>query len=457
MQQRRLLTGLVVGAALGIGANALAGGSPAFHAALTYGIEPIGRIFIRLLLMLVIPVVFSALVMGVCELDLRHLGRLGARTLGYTVVISAIAVLIGMTLVNWLEPGAGVSQVLRQQAGSAIKAAPPPESTSPLDLIVAIVPTNPIQAAANGDMVGFIFFALLFGIGLALVRSEATLALQRMIQGLFEVSMRLIQLVLKLAPLGIGALLFGMTARMGLTVLVQLAAYVGVVLLGLGLHLFGVYSLGLRWLGGRSPWRFFRDVRLALATAFSTASSSATLPTALRVADENLKLPPHVSRFVLTAGATMNQNGTALFEGVTVLFLAQVYGVDLGLGSQAALMGICVLAGVGTAGVPAGSLPVIAMVLTLLGIPAEGIGIVLGVDRLLDMCRTTVNVAGDLVVAVLVARSEARRGQPEGGAAQEQRSHTKVDHPIQEPASPAQTTLRNSPTNATDTALQRNG
>jgi DAACS family dicarboxylate/amino acid:cation (Na+ or H+) symporter len=194
--------------------------------------------------------------------------------------------------------------------------------------------------------------------------------------------------------------------RLGGNVLAQLAAYVGVVLLGLGLHLFGVYSVILVWLCKRSPAAFFRDIRLALTTAFSTASSNATLATALRVADENLKLPRHVSRFVLTAGASMNQNGTALFEGVTVLFLAQAYGVELSIGQQAVVMAICVLAGIGTAGVPAGSIPVIAMILSMLGVPPEGVGLIIGVDRFLDMCRTTVNVAGDLVAAAFVANDE---------------------------------------------------
>jgi DAACS family dicarboxylate/amino acid:cation (Na+ or H+) symporter len=411
-QHRRLLVGLVVGAGLGIVANALGGGSDALDAFIRYGAEPVGKIFIRLLLMLVVPVVFSALVIGVCDLELGQLGRLGARTLGYTVVVSSIAVTIGLGLVNLFRPGDGVSEVLRAQARSAIKAAPPPASTSAADLIVAIVPTNPVQAAAAGDMIGFIFFSVLFGVGLALCRGETTETLKRAIRGLLDVSMRIIELVLKLAPIGVGALLFTMTARVGWEVLVQLAAYVGVVLLGLGLQLFVVYSASVRWLGGMSPWRFFRDVRLALATAFSTASSSATLPTALRVAEENLRLPAHVSRFVLTAGATMNQNGTALFEGVTVLFLAQAYGIPLGAGQQALVMVICILAGVGTAGVPAGSLPVIAMILTMLGIPAEGIGIVLGVDRFLDMCRTTVNVAGDLAAAVFVARGERSASAP---------------------------------------------
>jgi DAACS family dicarboxylate/amino acid:cation (Na+ or H+) symporter len=225
-------------------------------------------------------------------------------------------------------------------------------------------------------------------------------------RGLYDVCTALIGLILRAAPLGVGALMFSMTARVGLSVLQQVGAYVAVVLLGLALHLFGVYSLLLFWRGKRRPWAFFRDVRLALVTAFSTASSNATLPTALAVADAELRLPPAVSRFVLTAGATMNQNGTALYEGVTVLFLAQVYGIQLSVLSQALVLLISIVGGIGAAGVPAGSLPVIAVILTLVGVPAEGIGLLLGVDRLLDMCRTTVNVAGDLVVAVLVAQHD---------------------------------------------------
>lgn len=404
-----MLIGLLLGATLGILASTLVPDSAVVHALVRYVSEPIGKIFIRLLLMLVIPIVFSALVLGVSELDLRQLGRIGRRTLAYTVVISSIATSIGLFLVNLLEPGRSVSEALRQQARSQIQAAPSPPSTSPIDLLVALVPSNPIQAAATGDMLGFVVFSLLFGIGLAFSRGESAGVLKRAIGGVFEVSMFLIGLVLKLAPIGVGALLFTMTARVGVGVLLQLGAYVGVVLLGLALHLFGVYSLSVRFLSGMSPRRFFRDTRLALTTAFSTASSNATLPTALRVADENLLLPPQVSRFVLTAGATMNQNGTALFEGVTVLFLAQAYGVELDLSQQAMLMVICILAGIGTAGVPAGSLPVIAMILTMLGIPAEGIGLILGVDRFLDMCRTVVNVAGDLAAAVYVAGREPKQ------------------------------------------------
>lgn len=410
----RLLFALAVGSGVGLAVNTFAGQAEWLDLCVRYVAEPIGKIFIRLLLMLVVPIMFSALVMGIAELELSHLGRLGVRTLGYTALVSTVAVLVGLALVNGLQPGSELPRELLGKARSAVEAAPLPKSTSAVDLLIGVVPSNPVGAAATGDMLAWLFFSIIFGVGLALTKGPKTEVLQRAIAGLFEVCMKLMDLVLKLAPLGIGALMFAMTARVGLDVLLQIGAYVGVVVLGLAFHLFVVYGAGVRFIGGRSATGFFRDIRLALITAFSTASSNATLPTALRVADENLRLPTHVSRFVLTAGATMNQNGTALFEGVTVLFLAQAYGVELGLGQQALVMLICILAGIGTAGVPAGSLPVIAMILTLLGVPAEGIGLILGVDRLLDMCRTTVNVAGDLAVAVLVAKGEPAHEQALG-------------------------------------------
>ena len=403
-----MLLGLVVGAGLGLIARALAGDAPWLQWTLTNVTGPIGQIFLRLLFMLVVPMIFSALVMGVADLELRHLGRLGVRALGYTVVISSIAVLIGLVLVNVFRPGEGMSEEVRALARTSVvpKAADAPGDSSPAGLLVSIVPDNPVKAAANGDYLGLIFFALVFGIALGLTRTPAAQRLKEVIAGLYEVTLVLIDGVLKVAPVGVAALLFGLTARLGFDVLRQLAAYVGVVLLGLGLHMFVVYSLSVRFFGGRNPLQFFRDVRTAAITAFSTASSNATLPTALKVAEENLKLPPNVARFVLTAGASMNQNGTALFEGVTVLFIAQLFGVHLTLQEQVVVMFICVLGGVGTAGVPAGSLPVIAMILGMFRIPPEGLGLILGVDRLLDMCRTTLNVVGDLAAAVYVARGE---------------------------------------------------
>jgi DAACS family dicarboxylate/amino acid:cation (Na+ or H+) symporter len=211
---------------------------------------------------------------------------------------------------------------------------------------------------------------------------------------------------MRLAPVGVAALLFTMTARLGGGSVRPVLAYVAVVVAGLLLHGGVVYSLAVRFLGGMSPLTFFRGARLAMATAFSTASSAATLPTALRVAEEELRLPPAVARLVLTAGSAMNQNGTSLYEGVTVLFLAQVYGVDLSALQQAGVMAISVLAGVGSAGVPGGGTFAITLLLGLFGIPIEGVGLIIGVDRFLDMCRTTVNVTGDLALAVVVSRGE---------------------------------------------------
>lgn len=416
---RKMIVAVLLGAGLGIVANFTAAGAPWLDTAVKDVAQPLGQLFIRLLFMLVVPLLFSALVLGVADLELKQLGRLGARMLGYTIVVSGIAVVIGVGLVHLVGPGRGLPDVVREVAragAGTIKAAPPPSGDSIGAFLLGLVPQNPVRAAADGDLIGLIVFSLLFGGALAVVDTEGTRALRTFIQGLYDVSMKLIELALRLAPLGVGCLLFVMTARLGGAVIRPILAYVAVVVVGLGLHLFVVYAISVRFFGGMSPRFFFRESRLAMVTAFSTASSSATLPTALRVAQENLKLPRHVSRFVLTAGSAMNQNGTALFEGVTVLFLAQVYGVDLSLGQQLLAVAICVLAGIGTAGIPAASIPFIAMVLGMLGIPVEGVGLVLGVDRFLDMCRTTVNVTGDLAAAVYVARGESSQDDAEPAA-----------------------------------------
>jgi DAACS family dicarboxylate/amino acid:cation (Na+ or H+) symporter len=256
------------------------------------------------------------------------------------------------------------------------------------------------------DILAVMFFALFFGIGLVLVQTPNSRALKDTIEGIFEIAMRLIGIVIKMAPLAIACFMFNLAALFGWDLLVRLSAYVGVVLLALAIQMFIVFSVLLVVLAKKSPLTFFRQVEEAIIMAFATASSNATLPTALRVADEQLKLPPKVARFVLTIGATANQNGTAMFEGVTVIFLAQFFGVDLTLSQQLMVMLVCILGGIGTAGVPAGSLPVVALILGMVGVPPEGIGLVLGVDRFLDMCRTTLNVTGDLVAATVISAGE---------------------------------------------------
>ena len=366
----KMLIGFLAGLALGLVAHYIAGAdAPWVQWLTTYVTQPAGTLFLRLIFMLVIPLLFSALVIGVAEMgDIRSLGRVGWKTLGYTILASSIAV--------------------------------------GLDMLLAIVPDNVVKAAAENTILAVMFFALMLGIGLVLTRSAATETLLRGIHGLFEVSMTLIGLVIRLAPYAVFCFMFNLAALFGWDLLGSLGKYVGVVVLALAIHLLVVYSVMLKALAGWSPARFFRSVQEAMVMAFSTASSNATLPVALRVADQKLGLPKKVSRFVLTVGATANQNGTALFEGVTVLFLAQFFGIELTLGQQATVMFVSILGGIGTAGVPAGSLPVVALICAMVGVPPEGLGLILGVDRFLDMCRTTLNVTGDLMLATVVSKGE---------------------------------------------------
>ncbi|HEY5722842.1 MAG TPA: dicarboxylate/amino acid:cation symporter [Allosphingosinicella sp.] len=412
--QMKMLIGFVIGLAAGLAVNMTDPDAAWVDAVITYVTGPIGQIFLRLLFMLVIPLLFSALVIGIAEMgDVRSLKRIGIKTLVFTVGISAIAVVIALTVVNLFQPGAGVDPELartlladaREGAGAIISTAE--EKPAGISTFLNIIPNNVIAAAAANDILAVMFFALAFGVGLLLVNTPSAQRLQEAIEGIFHVTMRLIGIVIRLAPFAIAAFMFNLASVFGWELLVRLGAYVGVVLLALGLHMFVVYPIALRLLGGVSPLWFFRNSQEAMVMAFSTASSNATLPTAIRVADEKLNLPSRVSRFVLTIGATANQNGTAIFEGVTVLFLAQFFGIELSLGQQVVVLLMCILGGIGTAGVPAGSLPVIALILGMVGVPPEGIGLVLGVDRFLDMCRTTLNVTGDLTAAVVVTRGES--------------------------------------------------
>ena len=376
--------------------------------------QPIGQVFLRLLFMLVIPLLFSALIVGISEMgEIRSLKRVGLRTLGYTVVVSAIAVAVSLAVVNLLQPGAGVDRAAAAQmlqdssgrAGEIVKAGT--EQPSGVDAFVNIIPNNLVEVmGSNSAILSVMFFALFFGIGLLITDTPNARALKRGFEGLFEVTMRLILLVIKLAPIAVACFMFNLAALFGWDLLIRLSAYVGVVLLALGIQMFVVYPLLLKLLGGKSPIAFFREAQEAMVMAFSTASSNATLPTALRVAEDNLKLPRRVSRFVLTIGATANQNGTAMFEGVTVIFLAQFFGIELTLWQQLTVMLVCILGGIGTAGVPAGSLPVVALILAMVGIDPQAIALVLGVDRFLDMCRTTLNVTGDLVAAQVISAGE---------------------------------------------------
>lgn len=384
-------------------------------------IEPLGNVFLRLMFMVVLPLVFSALALAVFNMgDLRRLGRVGLKTLLYTGGFSITAVFVGVFLVNTIQPGKSLSQQQRDrlqtqyQAGATEKQESASKAKSISNTLLDIIPKNPLQemvgaidgSSQGGGMLAVMFFALVFGVAMTTV-SDACATLARCLEGVYEVSMRVIGFAMRLAPYGAACLVFSVTAQLGLEILVTLFWFVVTTVSGLGFHMIVVYSLVV-WICARMrPWRFFRDVSEAMMVAFGSSSSSASLPTALRVAEERLRLNPEISRFVLTVGATGNQNGTALYEGVVVLFMAQVAGVDLTISQQIQVVLMSVLAGIGTAGVPGGSLPLIVVLMQSVGIDGQYIAIILGVDRLLDMCRTVVNVTGDLAVAACVAGGES--------------------------------------------------
>ncbi len=411
----RMLIGFIIGITAGLLANAFAPGAPALDAVMTYATGPLGQLFLNLLKMLVVPLVFSALLLGVVEIgDPKSLGRIGLRTLAWIVLVTGIAILIGLVLVNVFQPGVGLPPELAQSLVSAgaersVEIAGKADAVSPMAILLNLIPTNPVAAAANGDLLAVMVVALLFGIAATVHPTEGVRTFVGATQGVYDICLLLIGWVIQLAPFAVAALLFNLTAKLGLEVIVQVSKFVFVVVAALAIHLFIVFPILLRTLGGVSPLWFFRQAEPAMLTAFSTSSSSATLPTTLTVAEEDLHVPRRVARFVCTLGATANMNGTALFEGVTVLFLAQFFGIDLSLGQQGLVLGICILGGIGAAGVPGGSLPVIVMILSMFHIPPEGIGLVLGVDRFLDMCRTCVNVTGDLAGSVVIGRFEGAR------------------------------------------------
>ena len=407
----KILLGLVFGAVAGVAARMLAPDAEWVRWVATNVANPVGQIFLRMLLMTVIPLVFASVALGVAGIgDVRALGRMGGRTLAYFLLSTALSAVIGLVLVNLIQPGAGMDPATRQalldtyrgqaeglQAGGA---------RFGIDMLVNIVPRNPVRAAADLDMLAVIFVSLVFGAALTMIPKQRAEPMVRVLEALGDVVIKIIDFAMYLAPYGVFGLIFVVTSRFGWELLGQLGVYVAVVVGGLLIH--GVVSLSVlvRVLGGLNPLTFWKKARASVVTAFSTSSSNATLPTNIAVAERELGIDPKVAGFVLPLGATMNMNGTALYEGVTVLFLAQVFGIDLSLGQQLVVVLLSVVTAVGAAGVPGGSLPLIMVVLATVGVPPEAIAIILGVDRILDMCRTTLNVTGDLTAALYVARAE---------------------------------------------------
>ncbi len=411
-----LLLGIALGAALHPYAD-----NPGLVAFNMHVLRPIGQIFLRSIFMIVVPMVFSALVIGVYQLGRGHnLSGVAGRTLAFTVVLSSASVAIGVALVNLLQPGRGFQLGSAAGAASGVQAIQSNAAAAkPLsDVLIELIPRNPLESAVralDGEMLPLMVFAVIFGVavsGLAKGKDEDEVVLVRVFEQIFDACMRIVHFAMLLAPFAVFAIVFNTAFTFGTSIVASLMFYVATVVAGLLIQQFGVYSALLWTVARRAPGEFFRKCREVYLYAFSTASSNATLPLSLDVAEHKLHLPPQISRFVLTVGSTANQNGTALFEGVTVLFLAQVYGLDLAVGQQIRVMVMSILAGVGTAGVPGGSLPMVMIVAQSVGIPAEGMALILGVDRFLDMCRTAVNVSGDLVIAALVSGREVRTFAP---------------------------------------------
>jgi DAACS family dicarboxylate/amino acid:cation (Na+ or H+) symporter len=439
----KILIGLVVGVLAGIVVNQIGkAGGEASIANVDWTIrnitEPIGTLFLNLLLMIVVPLVFSSLVVGVAGIgDIRKLGRVGLKSFAYCLIISAISVVIGLVLANTIRPGERIDPVVsaqlqeryKTQAGRNVEDATKSQAASTdsplMQVVKTIVPRNLFASiigdlkvvvnkdtgegtvtGVNPNMLHIMFFALIIGIAITLLPEAVSSPFVRGMGSLFEITSKIIDMIMKFAPYAVACLIFNNMAKFGIDLLGALFWFVLTVLLGLGIHFFGVYSLSVWFLSKINPVDFFRRVWLVIVTAFSTSSSNATLPTALRVSEENLGVPPQINSFVLTVGATANQNGTALYEGVTVLFLAQLAGVDLTISQQLMVVYLAILGGIGTAGVPSGSIPFIIGILAMIGVNPALIAIILGVDRILDMCRTTLNVVGDLTAATFVARSE---------------------------------------------------
>jgi DAACS family dicarboxylate/amino acid:cation (Na+ or H+) symporter len=424
----RILFGLVAGAVAGAVVLALGSRIPALLEAAqwlaTTLFDPLGQVFLRMLFFVVIPLVFASLANGVLQLgELTHLGPLAGRTFTLFFANMLIAVTLGLVMMNALQPGGRLddetsTRLVQEYSGQAQKhvetsAARP--GISPASVVDMFMPRNLFGAFVGnqrnvlGDVLPLILFAILVGAaGLGLPKERRD-RLQHGLETVSELMTGIVRFALRLAPYAVPAMIFSVIVKVGFDIIVALGLFVVGCLFMLLLHLFGTMSLWLRYLAKRNPAQFFRDIKDVLITAFSTSSSSATLPAALAVARGRLGISPSTAGFVLPLGATMNMSGTALYEGCVVLFVAQVFGIHLDIAQQLTLVFLSVLSAVAVASIPGGSLPLIAGLLVAFGIPPEGIGIILGVDRILDMTRTMTNVGADLVTAAIV---DSRQGGP---------------------------------------------
>lgn len=396
MGKLKLSTKILLGLILGIVVGFLFQGSP--ETASTF-IKPLGTLFIRLIKMIIVPLVFASLVVGASSVgDVKKLGRMGGKTVGYYLITTAIAVTIGLILGNVLQPGAGLE--LPVDAKYQGKEAP-----SVIAVLLDIVPQNPIAALVDGNMLQIIFFAIFVGICITLIGKKAD-PVKNFFDGFAEIMYKITGIIMELAPYGVFGLIVPVVAEHGLDVLAPLAIVIFAVYIGAIIHAAVVYSAAVKIMGNISPLTFFKGIFPAQVIAFSTCSSSGTLPATINCVEENLGVSNDVASFVLPLGATINMDGTALYSGVCALFVAQVYGLDLSLGQQLTVVLTGTLASVGAAGVPGAGLIMLTMVISSVGLPLDGVALIAGIDRILDMARTTLNVTGDASASVVVAATE---------------------------------------------------
>jgi len=362
-------------------------------------LKPIGSLFVNTIKMLIVPLVFCSIIVGITSMqDTSKMGRIGFKAVMFYLLSTAVAISIGLLLGNVLQPGTGLGLVAQQV--ETVK-----ETTSLADTLVALVPTNPVGALAQGHILQIIVFAVALGISLTLIGEKGKPAIA-VFESLAEAMYKLTDLVMKLAPYGVFALMAWVAGKFGLALLLPLMKVIGAVYLGSILHVLGVYSALIVFIAKLSPVQYFRGIVDAQIVAFTTTSSAGTLPVSMKCAREKLGVSKGVSSFVLPLGTTINMDGTALYQGVTTLFVAQAFGIDLGMPEYITIILTATLASIGTAGVPGAGLIMLTLVLTTVGLPVEGVALIAGIDRILDMARTTVNISGDIAASVIIAKSE---------------------------------------------------
>ncbi|WP_036026690.1 dicarboxylate/amino acid:cation symporter [Leptospira noguchii] len=361
-----------------------------------------GLIFINLLQMIMIPLIFSSIILGICSAEnLENIKKLGIRTLIYFVFTTFIAVTIGITLALWLKPGKSAIQIQSALSSKLPAPAEIPSLDKYPELLMSFFPKNPFLSITQGEMLNVIVFSILLGIAILSVSKDLSKPILEILNSVFQISMKIVHWAMVLTPFAVFGLMAKAISSIGIELLVTLGAYMSVVLLGL-LLIIGVYSIVLIFLARRSPIDFFTKIAGLQLLAFSTSSSAAVMPVSIQTATENLGVRKNIAEFIIPVGATINMDGTALYQSVATIFLAQYFGIELAPTQLIFILFATVGASIGTPSTPGVGIVILATILSGLGIPAEGIGIILGVDRFLDMCRTTINVTGDITAACVM-------------------------------------------------------